>query len=47
METLLNNQLDDYFAKFKLEIDEKDGPIAGTNSKGLNTIPNEFQDAAN
>jgi hypothetical protein len=49
MEQLMNNQIEDYFANFQLEIDEEDGPIEGTKSKGLNTIPipKEFQDAAN
>lgn len=49
MEDLMNNQIEDYFENFQLEIDEEDGPIEGTKSKGLNTIPipKELQDAAN
>lgn len=45
----MNNQLDDYMANYEIEIDEEDGPIEGTKSKGLNTIPipKELQDAAN
>lgn len=48
-EQLMNNQLDDYMANYEIEIDEEDGPIEGTKSKGLNTIPipKELQDAAN